>query len=363
MLQHNLPEAIDSIAAADEQHLLSEVCQFHDVRVYCETNHPALLVILHDMLRVFPLLEQEREAVTYRVLCHKQEEQFTALPPHRKRTDTIRLLTNTRLKYYRDTHNGRRYLKYEPLSGVNGAALSMIDANQHTALTQIEAPVEYQAQFLRRYVFLLTLGQLLHPFGFEPCHAGAVTAPWNDRLGALIVGDSGSGKTSLSVGCASAGCGLLSDDLIMLRQHPGDESIHAYAISHEVSLRSGTLDLWPGLQTLASLPPDGRDKRYCMIEQILPGASRLQTEIRLLLFPLLTSEAGSKIVPLTKAQTLQRLLDECLGKSTLPQQAQARLFSFLSTLAAQAPGYEVVTARGANDGPQLVSALFAGERP
>lgn len=363
MLQHTLPEATDSIAATGGPHLLSEVCQFHDVRVYCETNHPALLLILGDMLRIFPPLEQERGAVTYRTLCFERDDLFMEMPQQRERTDTIRLLTNTRLKYYRDTQNTRRYLKYEKLSGINGTTLSMIDNDQHMAMTQVEAPVEYQAQFLRRYVFLLALGQLMHPFGFEPCHAGVVTAPWDDQIGALIVGGSGSGKTSLSVGCAVIGCGLLSDDLIMLRQHPENEGIHAYAISHELSIRSGTLDLWPNLRALASLPADRRDKRYCMIEQVRPGASRLQTRIHLLLFPSLTGETSSSVVALSKAQTLQRLVDECLGKSTLPQQAQARLFSFLCTLAEQAPGYEVKMARGTNDGPQLVSSLLAGERP
>lgn len=364
MLQHTLPEATNPTTAAGGPHLLSEAYQFHDIRVCCEANHPALLAIIRDMLRIFPPLGQERGTVTYRILCYEQDNQFEeALPQERKRTDTVRLLTNTRLKYYRVKHDARRYLKYEKLSQSNGTVLSMIDADQHAALTQVEAPIEYQAQFLRRYVFLLTLGQLMRPFGFEPCHAGVVTAPWDDQLGALIVGGSGKGKTSLSVGCASAGCGLLSDDLIMLRQPSENESIHAFAISHEVSIRSGTLDLWPNLQALASLPPDRRDKRYCMIEQIRPGASRLQTEIHLLLFPSLTSETSSAILPLSKAQTLQRLVDECLGKSTLPQQAQMRLFSFLCTLAEQAQGYEVMMARGTNDGPQLVYSLFAGEHP
>lgn len=364
MLQHTLPEAIDPTTGAGGPRLLSEAYQFHDIRVYCQANHPALLAILRDMLHIFPPLEQERGAVTYQLLCFEQDDRFAeTLPRKRMRTDTIRLLTNTKLKYYHSEHDARRYLKYERCSESNGTVLSMIDTEQHAALTQVEAPIEYQAQFLRRYVCLLALGQLMHPFGFEPCHAGVVTAPWDDQRGALIVGGSGKGKTSLSVGCASTGCGLLSDDLIMLRQHPENESIHAYAISHEVSIRSGTLDLWPNLQALATLPADRRDKRYCMIEQIRPGASRLQTAIHLLLFPSLTGETGSKIVPLSKSQTLQRLVDECLGKSTLPQQAQARLFSFLCALAEQAPGYEVIMARGTNDGPQLVYSLFAGERP
>ena len=79
----------------------------------------------------------------------------------------------------------------------------------------------YQAAFLRRYVFLLALGQIMGRFGFEPCHAAAITAPWDDHQGALILGESGSGKTTLSLECASLGCGFLGDDLVMLRSNVG----------------------------------------------------------------------------------------------------------------------------------------------
>jgi hypothetical protein len=221
-------------------------------------------------------------------------------------------------------------------------------------------PERYQSTFLRRYVFLLALGQLMHTFGFEACHAGAITAPWDSQQGALILGGSGSGKTTLSIGCATIGCGLLGDDLVMLRVQTPDSTIVANAISHEVSIRSGSLDFWPTLSFLRNVPADQRDKRYTTIECVRAGAACSQAPIRLLLFPSLTEEAQSSVIPLNKASTLQELVNECLDKKYTTHQAQKRLFLFLSTLAEQATGYRIAIARGSNDGPQIVRSLFAG---
>ncbi len=343
------------------QPLLSKVYYFHDIRIVCQTNHSAILPILDKMLAFFPEPARVQGEATYFILCSQDALQFPLPLPHRRvRTETVRLLTNTKLKYYRSADGNTLYQSYVALPPVNEAALSIIDPANAIAVTQLAMPGRYQATFLQRYVFLLALGQLMQKFGFEPCHAGAVTSPFDSQQGALIFGASGSGKTTLSVGCASIGCGLLGDDLVMLRKRVDDGAVAAYAISHEISIRSASLDLWPALSFLRAIPADARDKRYSAIERIYNGAARVQTTIRLLLFPTLTGEAQSVMIPLSKASVLQELVDSCLGKNNASPQAQERLFLFLSTLADQATGYRLAIARGSNDGPQIVRSLFAG---
>ena len=339
--------------------ILRKVYFFHDIRIVCQTNHPAILALLESMLGFFPEPAHIVGEATYTVLCYENVAQFPMpLPRNRIRTDTMQLLTGTRLKYYRSRENGFLYQSYVALPSTNEAALSIIDPEQGSALTQLAMPESYQPTFLRRYVLLLALGQLMQGYGFEPCHAGAITAPHNTQTGALILGSSGSGKTTLSIGCATIGCGFLGDDLVMLRHDKANDSIGAYAISHEVAIRSGSLNLWPSLVALRDLPVDQRDKRYCPIEQIRTGASRTYTSIRLLCFPSLTNESGSTITPLSKASTLQALVDECLGKKTLPFSAQERMFMFLSQLAEQATGYQLSIAQGTSDGPRIVHSLL-----
>lgn len=339
--------------------LLCKDYYFHDVRVTCQTNHPAILVILDNMLGIFSEPDTLCGHTYYTVLCCDQADQFPVqLPQQRRRIDTVRLLTDTRLKYYSSLDHTTEFQSYAALPPVNETALSIIDSVQNRALTQITAPEKYQAGFLRRYVFLIALGRLMHTYGFQPCHAAAITAPGNVLQGALILGDSGSGKTTLSLGCAIAGCGLLGDDLVMLREDATGK-VDACSISNEVSVRSNSLALWPALSFLQQVPADKRDKRYCTIEQIQSGTTQLQTSIRLLLFPSLTTATETVVTRLSKAALLQELVEQCISKRNMSIHTQEHVFSLLGKLVEQAAGYRIAIARGTNNAPEIVSSLFA----
>jgi hypothetical protein len=344
------------------QNMFSKVYFFHDVSITCETNNPAIFAIFDALLDIFPHPAKIQGHLAYKVLCYERPEQFSLrLPDQRTRTSTLRLLTGTKLKYYSNSDGTTLYQKYEVQPEVNKDILSIIWPEERTVITQLILPIDEQIIFLRRYVFLLALGQLLKPYRYEPFHAGTVTSPEDRTQGALILGASGSGKSTLSIGCACEGFGLLGDDLVMLRDADKKGRIDAYAITHEVSIRSDALALWPNLAFLAQYPADQRDKRYCRIEQIAPGSSRLQTTIRLLLFPELTTEKSSRIISLQKTAILQGLIDECLGKNDQPYQQQEEAFDFLCALSEHVPGYCIAIARGKTDGPRLVQSLLTGD--
>ncbi len=361
MFNDTLLDTVETVVHELPGPVLDKAFFFHDVRVTCQTNHPAILAILDEMLGIFPEPAKLQGEVTYLVLCYQSPAHFPIqLPTSRKRTETVRLLTNTKLKYYQDLASMTEYQSYEALLPVNGAVLTVISQSRNIVLTQLEMLDLYQSTFLRRYVFLLALGQILGRFGFEPCHAAAITAPWDNQQGALIIGESGSGKTTLSLACASVGCGFLGDDLVMLHKSVVDGTISAYAITHEFSVRSSSLNLWDTLNFLHSYPVDLRDKRYCSIEQVRSGVSRLHTPIRLLLFPSLTTGTRSVVTRLSKANALQQLVDKCMSTINRNPQTQAKMFLFLSQLVEQAPGYCLTIAQSASDGPQIVHSLFTG---
>jgi hypothetical protein len=362
MFNATLLDTVETAVHKLSGQVLDKVFFFHDVRVTCQTNHPTILATLDEMLGMFPEPAKIEAEVTYAVMCHESSAHFPLqLPGSRKRTETVRLLTNTKLKSYQDLTSMTEYQSYEALQPVNGAVLTAISQSRNVVLIQLEKPELYQATFLRRYVFLLALGQIMGRFGFEPCHAAAITSPWGSQQGALIIGESGSGKTTLSLGCASMGCGFLGDDLVMLRKSVVDGTISAYAITHEFAVRSSSLKLWDTLNFLHSYPVDLRDKRYCSIEQVRSGVSRLHTPIRLLLFPSLTTGTRSAATRMSKANALQQLIDMCMSKTNKNTQVQAKKFLFLSQLAEQAPSYHLAIAQNASDGPQLVRSLFTGE--
>ncbi len=343
--------------------LLEKSFFFHDIAVHCRANDRQLLAWLEEMPGAFLQPERIRGEVQYNISWYAEAAHFPLqLPPIRRRTDTIQLLTGTHLKYYRSPDAALEYHSYTALEAVNGSTLTVIERNTPVITSQLERLERYQPSFLRRYVYLLALGHVMARFGFEPFHAAAVTAPRDERQGALIVGASGSGKTTLSIGCAIAGCGLLGDDLVLLRAQALDDAIAAYAVTHEVALRSSSLGLWEALAFLTPYPADRRDKRYCSINDIRAGSAHLSAPIRLLLFPTLTDEARSRAIPISKAQALQALIEQTISTRYQHHHTPTALFALLGQLAQQATGYRVLIARGANDGPALVTSLFAGER-
>src|SRR5947209_1060684 len=86
--------------------LFSKVYFFHDIRITCKANSPVLLESLDQLLTIFPTPSSCAGELTYYLLCFASAAAFPfPLPESRVRTATLRLLTNTRLKYYRDPHS------------------------------------------------------------------------------------------------------------------------------------------------------------------------------------------------------------------------------------------------------------------
>ena len=362
--------ATNNLNNATHEQLFYRTYFYHDVRIACETNDAACFGLLDSLLGRFPQPQHVRGNASYSIFCYPDEASFPVqLPERRTRTGAVQLLTGTRLKYYTDNITGHTiYQRFMPYPSVNEPVLTVIIPGERRAVTQLVALKHYDTAFLRRYVLLLALGELLRCFQFEPCHAAAISAisaisaiatPWDTQQGALILGTSGSGKTTLSIGCTLAGCGLVGDDLVLLRAQEG-QAVTACAILPEVSIRPTTLDLWSSLSFLRSQPVDARDKRYCSIEQLHPGASCLEVPIDLLIFPSLTDEAKTTVTPLNRATTLQWLIQLCISNEGMYVQQQERLFSLLSQLAEQAQGYQLAIARGDRESPQRLLSLFKG---
>lgn len=359
---------------------------YHGIRIHYRTNHRALLPLLESIPGISSTAVEVRGSIVYALFCYQRAADFpVTLPREREGIEKVQLVTGSTVKYYRGADHTlyQRFLAQPPL---HGNVLTVLYANRCEALTQIEwADVEDNEVgevdsrdwgdrrneagesathiFLRRYIVLLALGELLRTQGFEPCHAAAISAPWDQQQGALLLGDSGSGKTTASLGCTLAGCGLLGDDLLLLRQERGEHDqskIQAYAIFPEISVRSPSLDLWPALSFLKSYPADQRDKRFCLPEALRPGAGRLTVPIQLLFFPTLTNESVSTVHPMSKAAVLSELVRLGISKehgATRPE-LQQQQFQLLTALAGQAQGYQLFIARGDQQYTQLICRIF-----
>ncbi len=335
-----LYETVDTTLDRSEQMLRQELF-FHTIRLHCQTNHPALLRMLGVLLDRFPRCATPSGEARYSVFCYCDPAQFPVpLPRHRLRLGEMQLLTGTHLKYYRDNDGVREYQSYIVQPQVNAAALSVIDVRQHEALTQLEPLERYEAAFLQRYVLLLALGRLLHPYGFEPCHAAAICAPWDHRQGALIIGSSGSGKTTLVLSCLQIGMQHLADDVLFLARD--DELIYTYAFPEDIGVRTGTLDLLGQHEFMQNLVVDQREKLFVDVQQHFRSQVIGHAPIHLLLFVHAKDrDTDFRAEPIAPAQAVSLLVQEYISRQEAQESAVEDIFELFVDLVAQAPAYRL----------------------
>jgi hypothetical protein len=192
--------------------------------------------------------------------------------------------------------------------------------------------------------------------GRQFVHAAAVGT---DDGCVLIVGKSGSGKSTTALACLLAGMRYVGDDHFLLEN--GAPPI-AHSLYGSGKLFGHNIARLPALAPLVSNPERlGFEKGVFFIADHFPAAMRRRSPIRALLVPALTAEPGPSIEPVPKAAVLA-----ALAPSTLLQLASVRGESMraMAALVSSAPGYRLNLCSDVEKVPPLLVELLArlGER-
>jgi hypothetical protein len=166
----------------------------------------------------------------------------------------------------------------------------------------------------------------LRRFGLFDLHSAGVVNPDNGK-GVLIVGLSGSGKSTLTLKLGLAGWPYLSDDNLLLRMDDGQVEARGFRSFFAIADRQDT-------SSKNCFEPEGVFKSPRR-QKITPG---------LLLFIRLSGEAKTRLVKLTQAETMTRLLRACPWATYDIAVAGANL-AVLSALARQATGFNLSAGR------------------
>jgi hypothetical protein len=215
--------------------------------------------------------------------------------------------------------------------------------------------------FEQREFFLLALLMLLRPHGLYGLHACGLT---RSGVGLLIVGASGSGKTTTSLNLIRGGWSYLSDDAVLLGALT-DGSVRASAFRRGFSCTPETLTHFPELTGDPEFggefggefgDPDGKRVVY-------PGDAfgnfAADCVPSLLVFPTLTAAGRTILRPLLAAHSLIRLSQQSAGIMTDTAVSQRQL-ALLKTLTDQARSYELHLGRDALADPDRIGALLKG---
>lgn len=166
----------------------------------------------------------------------------------------------------------------------------------------------------QREFFLIALLMLLRGHGYYGIHANGVVYCGQ---GVLLVGDSGAGKTTLTLSLVQSGWRYIGDDSLLLHQIKPEGStaaVTAFPLRRGFACREETVNFFPQLATIAAQSPALLEgKKLLPIEAIAPGATDTVCTPRLLLFPKIVEGSESQLLPLDEASALTLLMRQSTG--------------------------------------------------
>lgn len=198
----------------------------------------------------------------------------------------------------------------------------------------------------------------LRKAGLFDLHAAGVVES-RSGAGLLVAGQSGSGKSSLTIRLAAAGWGYLTDDMLALREDAGRVTAFAFRRAFSVSERSLEGAGRPSLVSLLG-PPVNSDptKRTLDPAAGFPGQFVESCAPRVLCFASLTGESISRLDGLSQAEAMRRLVRHSPWASYDTGTAREHLRA-LARLAAQCRAFALRAGRDLVEQPGRAAELLA----
>jgi hypothetical protein len=205
----------------------------------------------------------------------------------------------------------------------------------------------------REFFLLSPLLFIMHRLGYFELHAGACVS---GDSGYLLLGPSGSGKTTAMLSLIRSGWNYLSDDAIVVSRDPKGV-ILARPLRRSFSLKPDHLERHPELAAYATESLPGNDKRRFDPRQIWPEQYSPEARPRFIIDCHVTDEETTRITPVSRAESLARLVGSTPWLMFDQSTAPAHLEMFRA-LAATCSGFEMRAGRDLLRNPDLMASLI-----
>jgi len=176
-----------------------------------------------------------------------------------------------------------------------------------------------------------------------------------DGVGYLFSGDSGSGKTTSTLGLVAHGFKYASDDVVLLEEVKGEVIAHSLTRTFNVDRASGAR--FPGIVREENLPVKPGHKITVNIEQVIPGSfvPRLRPDVIISLK--IISNGKSRVQPLSQVEVFRRLLKQTVLAAD--KEVSQNQIKTLGRLARQVRGFELLNGRDVYEDPACLVNLMA----
>jgi hypothetical protein len=239
---------------------------------------------------------------------------------------------------------------------ISGDSVIKLDLENRSGVGLIDAGFWKSPLKSRQDFLMLSLLWLIRPHGLYALHANGLA---KDEVGLLIVGGSGSGKSTTALGLIKQGWKYLSDDVLLIREKP--EGVEAVAFQKGFSFDPKLANRFPELNYHLEKASFNGNKRFLDIESIYADSFQSSSFPNVLIFPKIVSRDRSELIPVDRAEALI-LLAESSGGIMVDKEMVGKQMGVLKRLVYQTRSYKLLAGRDLHEEPERISEVLAGVR-
>ena len=252
-----------------------------------------------------------------------------------------------------------------------GVALSR--ASTQAAVYVNDAAEDKQAALAYAFRDVVTL--LLPRTGWMPLHAACVVPADMPQEGVLLVGASGTGKSTLTLGMLMQGARCVSDDLLLVGQektrtgnHTCPQGVAVHSMMRDIRVcndawerfglrkdRAGSSGVFATYAAAEKHTLTAAAMAKCSAKRQLRTASSSPTRMVL---PTITNSPQSRLEPISRIEALPGLLAQMVPASLLPADGQRHQLRYASALLRQCTAYRLHAGRDLYRDPGHLAALL-----
>jgi hypothetical protein len=235
----------------------------------------------------------------------------------------------------------------------DGFSSAQLQLRSGKGLMKLHRSFRYKNSISKQNFFLISLILLLSRWGFYDLHAAGVV---KDGAGYLVLGESGSGKSSATLSLVSQGWHYLSDDALLLRRT--SDGIEALAFRKKFYLDQSLAYHFPEIAPYLEKRTDDRStKQFLELEKVYPGQFRPRCYLKILVFSKIVPQPKSTLVTLDKTSVMIKLIKQSASLSIKKHDTERHL-NFLKELVSQTRCYQLSAGLDLYKNPKNISLIL-----